>query len=103
MLIKGNREGSPHYESQKFSQNCDHHLPHLAQQCSRQAGVSWEEDKMDGVQYSPLNMTSIGLQFELGMDSGKVSGVDTTEGTSASGQNSSSLPARVWATVKMKS
>lgn len=43
------------------------------------------------------------LQFVLGMDSGKVSGVDATEGTSAWGQNNSSVPARVWATVKMNS
>jgi len=100
LLIKGTSKGSPQLW-ELFGQHHDHHLPHLAQQRSRQAGVSWEDDKMHGVQDLSLNLTSTGLQFVLGIDSGKVSGVDTTEGMSAWGQKSSSLPATVWATAKM--
>lgn len=50
-----------------LSQNHNHHLPYLAQQCSRQAGVSQEEEEMDRVQYSPLNLTRTELQFVLGI------------------------------------
>lgn len=61
--------------------------PSLAQEHPRQAGVSWEENKTEWVQHPSLNLPSMGLQPVLGMDSGKVSRVDTMERTSTWGRS----------------
>lgn len=99
MLIKGKREGSPQLW-ELFSQNCDHHLPYLAQHHSKQAGVSWEEDEMDGVQCPPLNLTSIWFYCKWIHEKW----VELTpQCMSTWGQNSLSILARVWVSVKMNS
>lgn len=77
--------------------------PSLAQQHTRKAGASWEENKLEGVQHPSLNLPRMGLQLVLGMDSEEWSELTLQKEHPTWGRNSSLVPARVWVTVRKAS